>query len=225
MDKFDIHKWQRKALLHEDTSNEDTVLDFNKRFKTNFQLEEELKGAFDELKGCLQNMSLDDDQNKYLTKQLAHHYNSILLQEREHTNADFDVEELSQALESEFDEEIEAYIQRGKRGVLKDLVTAIELKTGIDIPDNEAEAQQISKEDLLTLGKTLQDLNTTLEERKSRPPTAGDIVGTLGLLSTVLGAASNVTVPGSGIAPAVLGIFLMRLGIYLDSKDKDLDDN
>jgi|14BtaG_2_1085337.scaffolds.fasta_scaffold06642_5 hypothetical protein len=88
MDNFDIHKWQRESIIQESTIKEDNVLDFSQRFKTDFQLEDELNGAFDKLKSCLQTMSLDDEQNQYLTKQLAHHYNSLFLQEGEDTSTE-----------------------------------------------------------------------------------------------------------------------------------------
>lgn len=219
MDKFDIHKWQRQALLTE-----------SKRFDFHPLHTEERMKAFSVEKKRLVNKysNIDDgDTLRYIVEHLydfivdGQHLNKDMTTEEVSINTDLDVEELNHRLKSQFDSAIEKLVKQDKEGELRALVNKIESQTGIDIPDKESEVGQISKEDIITLGETLKDLTTISEDKEFKPPTPADIVGTLGLLAVTIGAASNVTVPGTGIPSAVVGILLLRLAIYLDSKNQD----
>ena len=220
MDKFDIHKWQRDAYttLNEDTS---TLTPGTQKVL------EQIVGIYSRHVKKLP-MNSDDDINlkRALCEAFDYEYfcnedKSKVTTEAAGTNTNFDVEELNDALKSHFDSKIKVLVQQAGEGELRALVNKIESQTGIDIPDNESEVRQISNQDILILGKTLEDLNTTSEDKEFKRPTAADIVGTLGLIATAAGAASNVTVPGTGIPSAITGILLMRLAIYLDSKNQD----
>ena len=219
MDKFDIHKWQRQALLSESKRFDFHPLHTEERFKLFKKEKERLAKEYSNID--------DGDTLSYIVEHLydfivdSKHLNEDITAEEEGTNTNFDVEELNDALKSHFDSKIKVLVQQGREGELRALVNKIESQTGIDIPDNESEVRQISNQDILILGKTLEDLNTTSEDKEFKRPTAADIVGTLGLIATAAGAASNVTVPGTGIPSAITGILLMRLAIYLDSKNQD----
>ena len=232
MDKFDIHKWQRQALIEEKTLYNVEILDFTKKFETDWELERELDDSFTKLDNFLKQMSLDDPQNQYLTRQLAHKYNSMLYEsgKLEEAGNDERMKDLILAIRPIAKNFIEFAKKKGKLKELEAALTTAETELNIDIPDSPEEASGISKSELESIGRVKnligdQELGENLEdlEKKVRNLLAGS-----GLLITTLGALAKVSKVAGALDMTGVGIFFMAVSMllthYKNRKDESINE-
>jgi len=226
MDKFDIHKWQRDALLSE-----------SKRFGFHPLHTEERYRLFSVEKDRLAKKYSNIDDGDTLRYIVEHLYDFIV--DSQHLNEDITTEEagndermkdLILAIRPIAKNFIEFAKKKGKLKELESALTTAETELNIDIPDSPEEASGISKSELESIGRVKnligdQELGENLEdlEKKVRNLLAGS-----GLLITTLGALAKVSKVAGALDMTGVGIFFMAVSMllthYKNRKDESINE-